>query len=173
MTPPIEMTAAAYRATLRSPRRSEEADGQAALFDLLARLEGRWPLLAFVTHVQNESSGANKVRRSYRKKDGTTGYKMVPMDVLTGAQQGVKPGVPDIVGFLRNRCPVLHYPIGHFVGFTIERKAKGGIVRPDQARWAAHLWEEGWYAVTSTDWTDEVRLIIAWCGGDVSQVEGL
>jgi hypothetical protein len=164
-------TPTAYRAT---PRRSEESDGQMALFDLLARLEGRWPLLQYVTHVANESSGANKVRRSYRKKDGTTGYKMVPLDVLTGAQMGVKKGVPDIVVFCSNRCAVAERGAYYFIGLTVEAKTETGRMSPDQARWSVHLTAEGWYCYEYYgDWRPAARLIIEWVGGDPSQVEGL
>lgn len=166
------MTAADYRASLKPPRRSEETDGQAALFDLLKRLEGRYPLLQYVTHIANESSGANKVRRSYRKKDGTTGYKMVPMDVLTGAQMGVKKGVLDIFCFVGryDHEQNIWYP-----GLVIEGKSSTGDLSDDQERWVAHLTAQGWKVVVLRfdDWRPAARLIIDWCGGDSRTVEGL
>lgn len=162
------MDLAAYRGTLR---RSEESDGQMALFDLLGRLEGRWPQLQYVTHVANESSGANKVRRSYRKKDGTTGYKMVPLDVLTGAQMGVKKGVPDIICFVQRYDASLNIT---WPGLIIEMKSLGGDTGDDQKRWLAHLKQQGWCCVVNVgDWRPAARLIIEWVGGDPSQVEGL
>lgn len=150
----MTMDLAAYRASLRAPRRSEETDAQIALFDLLSRLEGRWPLLRYVTHVPNGG-----------KRDKATAARLKAM--------GVKPGVCDILVFCRNRCPIDGRPPLYFAGLADERKTTTGRLSADQERWQKHLVHEGWYAVTSTDWTDEARLIISWCGGDPSVVEGL
>lgn len=160
-----------YRAGLRKARKSEETEGQIALFDLLRRLEGRWPLLAYVTHVANESSGGSKVRRSYTKRDGTQGYKMVPVDVMRDAQMGVKKGVPDVVCFVQRYDAVLNvaYP-----GLVVEMKADDGDTSPHQKRWLAHLTAQGWKVVVNVgDWRPAARLIIDWCGGDSRAVEGL
>lgn len=166
-----EMTTAEYRASLKQPRKSEETQGEIALFDLLSRLEGRWPLLAYVTHVANESAGGSKVRRSYTKRDGTQGYKMVPLDVMRDAQMGVKKGVPDVICFVQHYDAVLNvsYP-----GLVIEMKTDDGDTSPHQKRWLAHLKQHGWFCVVNVgDWRPAARLIIDWCGGDASQVEGL
>lgn len=161
----------AYRATLRTPRRSEEADAQVALFDLLGRLEGRWPLLAFVHHSANESSGANKVRRSYTKRDGTQGYKMVPIDVMRDARMGTKKGFPDIIVPVQRYEPSLNV---WYVGLIVERKIAGEKPSEAQERWLTHFRAQGWCCVVNAgDWRPAARLIIDWCGGDASQVEGL
>ena len=150
-----------------------EAQSQIALFDLLARLEGRYPLLRYVHHCASESAGGQKVRRSYTKRDGTTGHKMVPMDVLRDARMGSKPGVHDVLIFCRNRCAVAGFPPRYFVGATAELKTMTGRVSADQARWTRHLTDEGWYCLECRDWCDAARLIIPWCGGDLRDVEGL
>jgi len=166
-----EMTSAEYRAKLKAPRRNEETAGQTALFELLKRIEGRYPLLQYVTHIANESAGGAKVRRSYTKKDGTQGFKMVPIDVLKDARMGVRKGVPDILCFVGRYDPAgnVWYP-----GLAIEMKASDGDTSPNQERWLAHLRQQGWFcAVNVGDWRPAARLIIDWCGGDARTVEGL
>lgn len=150
-----------------------ESSDQIALFDLLSRLEGRYPLLQYVMHPRNESSGGNKVRRSYTKKDGSTGWKMIPVDVLNGAQMGVRPGAPDIFLPVRNRAPIQGFPPGHFTGLAIERKAAKGRASDDQTRWLVHLTSEGWYATVAREWGKEAALIITWVGGDPDEIKGL
>ncbi len=148
------MTSAAYRATLGKPRRSEETQGQIALFDLLGRLEGRWPLVARCLHIPNGE-----------KRDKATAARLKRL--------GVRAGAPDIILPIRNRCTIFDYPAGALSGLAIELKAKGGRASPAQLDWLAALADEGWYARLCFDWTEAARLIIAWCGGDPSQVEGL
>jgi hypothetical protein len=147
-----EMTLAAYRASQRAPRRSEETDAQIALFDLLTRLEGRWPLLQWAFHVPNGE-----------KRDKATAARLKAM--------GLKPGVCDIL------VPVQRYDAALNVcwpGLAVEMKATTGKPSDDQKRWLAHFKQQGWFcAVNVGDWRPAATLIISWCGGDPSVVEGL
>ena len=153
--------------------RTTETQDQIALFDLLARLESRYPLLQFVAHPANESGGGQKVRTTYRKRDGSIGYRMTPVDVLRDARMGSKPGIPDILVFCMNRAAIEGQPAYYYTGLAIERKSARGVVSDDQQRWLRQLSREGWYTMLSTDWTAEARLILTWVGGDLADVGGL
>ena len=63
-------------------------------------------------------------------------------DAITGKhlkQQGVKPGVPDILIFRE-----LHQP-PTFAGVAIElKRQRGGVVTKDQRRWIDLLMQRGW-----------------------------
>lgn len=148
------MSSEAYRASLKQPRRTEETQGQIALFDLLARLEPRWPLLQRCLHIPNGE-----------KRDIATAARLKAL--------GVRAGAPDIILPIRNRCAVFDYPTGALSGLAIELKAKGGRASQAQLDWLTALADEGWYARLCFDWTEAARLIINWAGGDASQVEGL
>jgi hypothetical protein len=151
-----------------------ERTEQEALFDFLSRMEGRYPLLKYVFHVPNEASGGGaKVRTSYQKRDGSTGYKMTPVEALTNARMGVKKGVWDIWFPVRNRAEIWGKPSGAFAGLTIEMKAKHGALFPEQWEWHDLLCSEGWGCGVCNDWPTAARLLIHWVGGDPNEIEGL
>lgn len=144
-----------------------EATEHEALFDFLSRMEGRYPLLARVFHVPNEADGAGqKVRRPFIRRDGTQGWRAVPLETLRGPARGIKPGVHDIWAPFSNRAAVWGYPAGLFVGLTIEMKSAQGRLTPDQQAWREFLRLEGWGFMECRDWTAAARLLVCWVGGD-------
>lgn len=152
---------------------SERTD-QEALFDFLSRMEGRYPLLRWVFHVPSEASGGGpKVRTRYIRSDGSAGYKMTPVEALTNARMGVKPGIHDIWAPFRNRAEMWGYRAGLFVGLTIEMKFGAGKLTPEQIEWREFLRIEGWAFAECRDWASAAQLLIVWVGGDPNEVEGL
>ena len=131
-----------------------ETTDQIALFDLLRRLEGLYPLLQFVAHIPNGE---------FRAK--ATAARLKAM--------GVRRGISDILVFCMNRGPIEGQPAYYYTGLAIERKSARGVVSDDQQRWLAQLSCEGWYTAVSTDWAAEARLILTWVGADVTTVERL
>lgn len=131
-----------------------ESTDQAALFSLLATLEPRYPLLAFVFHVPNGE-----------KRDKATAARLKTM--------GVRPGVPDLIAPFNNQAPIAGRPAGTFVGCTVEMKSEAGKLSPAQRVWLAHLSAHGWYTCVCYDWPTAARLLIAWAGGNPKEIEGL
>lgn len=151
-----------------------ETSDQIALFDFLTRVEGRYPLLKFCFHPANEASGGGqKVRTTYQKRDGTTGYKMTPVEALTNARMGVRKGVWDIWLPVHNRAEIWGYSPGAFTGCVIEMKSTKGDLSPEQTEWRELLRTEGWACQVYRDWTQAACLLIQWVGGNPNEIEGL
>lgn len=67
------------------------------------------------------------------------------------ARGGLKRGVPDLL--------VFDGPKG-YAGVAIElKRARGGTVRPEQARWLAELRQRGWLAIVARGAADAIRQI--------------
>lgn len=148
-----------------------ETGDQMALFDFLARVEGRYPLLAYVFHPANEASGGGaKVRVQYTKRDGSAGWRQVPVEALQNARMGVKAGVWDVWAPFRNRADVWGYPARVFVGLVIEMKTEQGALSTEQEAWRDFLREEGWGCQVCREWTDAARLLVTWAGGEPGEV---
>lgn len=128
-----------------------EATDQAALFDFLARMEGRYPALKWAFHVPNGE-----------KRDKATAAKLKEM--------GTKPGVPDVIfpwAYYDERANIA-YP-----GCVIELKHGRNSTTPDQDAWLEHFRRCGWFVAVFHDWMHAARLLLRWVGGDEREVEGL
>lgn len=151
-----------------------ETTDQIALFDFLSRMEGRYPLLKYVFHPANEASGGGrKIRTAYQRRDGRTGYKMVPVEAMTNAQMGVKKGVWDLLFPVRNRTEIWERPAAFFTGLAIEMKTRSGVLSAEQLAWGELLCAEGWGCTVCRAWPVAARLLIQWAGGDPGEIEGL
>lgn len=142
-----------------------ESTDQQALFGLLRRAEPRYPLLRYVFHPANEASGGGaKVRRSYTKRDGSQGYRMVPIEAMTNAAMGVKAGVWDTWAPFRNRAPIWGYRAGAFAGLVVELKSGKNDLTPAQEEWRDFLTAEGWACQVRWEWTAAARDFLTWAG---------
>lgn len=84
--------------------------------------ELQYPLLKFVKHTRNESTGGPKVTRRDRK----TGREIqIPLDVIQGSELGVRAGVWDFEYLGANRRPFDGMPAGWYAGLAVELKAPG------------------------------------------------
>lgn len=148
-----------------------ETSEQRALFDFLARMEGRYPLLAFVKHTPNEANGGGNTV-TLRGPNGK--MRNVPVEVLRNAQMGVKAGAWDIeyLGPNEGSIPEL-CPADFYRGLAIEMKAKNGRLSDEQKEWREHYRANGWHTKVCDDWTVAARLLLRWVGGNPDEVIGL
>ena len=147
-----------------------EATEQHALFDFLARMEGRHPHFRYVFHPANEANGGGQTIKLVRGRK----IREVPLEVLRGARMGVKPGVWDVWAPFRNRAEIFGYPAGLFCGLAIEMKSNSGDLSTEQKDWREFLRGEGWCCQVYKEWTLAARTLIQWVGGDPDlEVEGL
>lgn len=115
-----------------------------ALFDFLARIEGREPDVKWAFHCPNGE-----------KRDKATAAKLKRM--------GVRAGVPDILMPIVNAAPIGGE---FFVGLAIELKAGKNTTTEEQDAWLECLQLNGWSAYTVYDWVDAARIIVRWVGGN-------
>lgn len=128
-----------------------ERTEQEALFDFLARLEGRIPELKWAFHVPNGE-----------KRDKATAARLQRM--------GVRKGVPDVL------LPVTRYdPQTNIVshGLAIELKHGRGRETPEQLMWLGYLKRQGWQTATCYGWTEAARLLVRYLGGNPDEIQGL
>jgi hypothetical protein len=152
---------------------SEQTEHE-ALADFLLRMEGRYPALAFVKHTPNEADGGGEKKRiPYTKRDGSQGWKMVPLETLRGPSRGIKPGVFDWEFLLPNQGEFYGVTYGWYHGIAIELKVGKNDLSPDQRRWKEHYLQNDWATYVCYDWTEAARLLILWVGGNPDDVEGL
>ena len=132
---------------------SEQTD-HLALFNFLARMEGRYPAFAYVKHTPNGE-----------KRDIITAARLKRM--------GVRPGVWDIEFIYPNQGEFEGVTAYWYHGIAIEMKSKLGALSPDQRRWQEHYRQNEWATYVCHDWTEAARLLIRWVGGNPDDVEGL
>lgn len=131
-----------------------ESSDQAALFDFLARMEGRYPALAFVKHTPNGE-----------KRDIVTATRLKRM--------GVRAGVWDVEFLYPNQADIAGRVPGHYRGLAVELKVGKNDLTPDQRRWREHYDYNHWATCVCHTWTDAARLLLTWVGGNPDEVEGL
>lgn len=149
---------------------SEQTEHE-ALFDFLSRIEGRHPDVRWAFHCPNEADGGGTKRRvSYTRRDGSQGWKMVPLETLRAPARGIRPGIPDVLMPIVNAAPIGGE---FFVGLAIELKHGRNTTTDDQAAWLECLQLNGWATYVCYHWTDAARIIIRWVGGDPEEVQGL
>lgn len=124
-----------------------EATDHLALFDFLARIEGREPDVRWAFHCPNGE-----------KRDKATAAKLKRM--------GVRAGVPDILMPITNATPIGGE---FFVGLAIELKAGKNTVTDEQGAWLECLQLNGWCTHVVYDWVDAARIIVRWVGGDAAE----
>jgi hypothetical protein len=145
---------------------SEQAEHM-ALTHFLKVAEGRLPALRFVKHTPNEANGGGKkIRTSYIKRDGSTGWKMTPLEAIRNSQMGVRAGAWDweLIGF--NLSPIWGRPTAYFNGLAIEMKAGDNGLSPEQKIWEAHYQVNGWKTFVCHDWIIAAGILVLWVGGD-------
>lgn len=138
-----------------------------ALTHFLKVAECRLPALRFVKHTPNEANGGGgKIRTSYTKRDGSTGWKMIPLEAIRNSQMGVRAGAWDweLIGF--NLYPIFGQPTGFYQGLAIEMKAEQGVLSADQRLWEAHYQACGWKTMICRDWIIAAGILVLWVGGD-------
>ena len=144
-----------------------ESSEHEALADFLLRMEVRYPALAFVKHTPNEADGGGEKKRvPHIKKDGTVGWRAVPLEVLRAPSRGIKPGVWDWEFLAPNACQVEGWEAGHFDGIAIELKVVGNTLSPAQRRWEGYYRMHRWYTAIAYEWTFAAHLLVRWVGGD-------
>lgn len=142
-----------------------ETSEQKALFELLRRAEGRYPILAFVFHVPGEANGGGKaVKTAYAKADGSTGWRSTPIEAIRNAEMGYRPGVWDVWVPFRNRTAIWGYRARLFSGLVIEMKSARGTLSPEQKTWRDFLTSQGWACQMRRNWEVAARDILIWAG---------
>jgi hypothetical protein len=147
----------------QQPRRKIEEGHHRALVQFIKLTEGQLPELAFVKHTRNESSGGPKVTR----RDRASGRMVeIPLDVIRGAELGVRAGVWDFEYLGRNRVPIDDKPAFFYAGLAIELKSDVGSLSPEQKTWRTHYLHNGWYTVVFRHHVDAAQFLVRWVGGN-------
>lgn len=138
------------RQAVRVRTKRSEHDEQAALFDLCATYEGRFPILRWVFAIPN---GALCGFAQITKRNGRT-FRYSPQGEKL-KREGRKAGVPDI-----------HLPMqAHgYIGLWIEMKLPGETPSAEQKIWQNGLRDLGHF-VTLAYSTDEAWAILCWYAG--------
>lgn len=111
-----------------------EHDEQAALVDWADWNAGRWPELSSLFAIPNGG-----------KRDALTGERM--------RQEGVKPGVPDLM---------LPIPRGRYHGLFLEMKTTTGRCSVPQLAWHHQLAKHGYLVVVARGWQQAAAAIQAY-----------
>ncbi len=145
-------------------RRQIERSHHKAFVQFLNASMGQLPELRFIKHTKNESDGTGpKVTRRNRK----TGKLIeIPLDVIRGAEMGVRSGVWDFEYLGPNRVALDNRPAGHWAGFALEFKAPGGTLEPEQKEWQKHYLRNMWYTAIFTSHVEAALFAVRWVGGD-------
>ena len=116
-----------------------EAQEQTALFRWAAFAIATHPELQLMLHIPN-------------------GGKRKPIEARHLKEQGVKPGVPDIL---------LPVPRGKYHGLFVEMKrTKGGVVSAEQRAWLDRLRLQGYRAEVARGWDAARQIIESYLNGE-------